>query len=62
LADELARVIRADFGDVGSMTCPATPSAVAGAVAVCHGVVDGYQSAVSVTFEDGMGHFTLAQD
>jgi len=61
LADELSRVITADSGDVESMTCPQTP--VQAAVVVdCHGVVDGYDSTVSVTFEDGLGHFTLVED
>jgi hypothetical protein len=61
LADELSRVITADFGDVGSMTCPQTP-VNAHVVVSCHGVVDGYDSTVEVTFEDGLGHFTLVED
>jgi hypothetical protein len=61
LADEVSRVISGDGGDVGSMTCPETPVVDAGALAVCHGVVDGSDSTVTVTFEDGLGHFTLAE-
>ena len=61
LADEVARVISGDFGDVGSMTCPDTAAVDADAVAVCHGVVDGYDSEVTVTFEDDLGHFTLVE-
>jgi len=62
LADELSRVITADFGDVGSMTCPETPAVAVDAVTSCHGMVDGLESTVSVTFEDGLGHFTLAEN
>jgi len=61
LADELSRVITADFGDVGSMKCPETP-VKAEIVVDCQGVVDGYDSTVSVTFEDGLGHFTLVEN
>lgn len=60
LADELSRVITADFADVGSMTCPQTP-VNAQVVVTCHGMVDGYESTVEVTFEDGLGHFTLVE-
>lgn len=61
LADELSRVITADFGEVGSMTCPQTP-VEAQVVVSCHGVVDGYDSTLEVTFEDVLGHFTLVED
>jgi hypothetical protein len=61
LADEVSRVIRGDGGDVRSMTCPETPAVDTGAVAVCHGVVDGSDSTITVTFEDGLGHFTLVE-
>jgi hypothetical protein len=61
LQDEVARVIRADGGDVKSMTCPATPAVVSTAVTVCHGVVDGSSWTFRLTFEDLLGHFTLEQ-
>ena len=60
LADELSRVITADSGDVKSMKCPETP-VKADVVVDCQGVVDGYDSTVSVTFEDELGHFTLVE-
>lgn len=61
LADELSRVIRADFGEVRSMTCP---ESVVGAHVIvdCQGVIDGFDSTVKVTFEDAVGHFTLVED
>ncbi len=62
LANELSRVITADFGDVGSMTCPETPAVVVDAVTICHGMIDGFESTLRVTFEDGLGHFTLVED
>lgn len=61
LADELSRVIAADFGDVESMSCPQTP-VQADVTVECHGVVDGYDSTVRVTFQDSRGHFTLVED
>lgn len=61
LQDEVARVISGDGGEVKSITCPETPAVEADAVAVCHGVVDGFDSEVTVTFEDGLGHFTLVE-
>ena len=60
LAGELSRVITADFGEVASMTCPETP-VDADVVVSCHGVVDGFDSKVEVTFEDKLGHFTLVE-
>jgi|GEM_PF-3936403 len=61
LADEVSRVISGDGGDVGSMTCAETPPVDAGVVVVCHGVVDGFDSKITLTFEDGLGHFTLVE-
>jgi|SRR5450631_626188 len=61
LQDEVARVIRADGGDVKSISCPATPVVVATAVTVCQGVVDGSNWTFRLTFEDLLGHFTLEQ-
>jgi hypothetical protein len=61
LSDEVSRVISGDGGDVGSMTCDETPAVDAGVVVVCHGVVDGFDSKITVTFEDGLGHFTLVE-
>lgn len=61
LADEVSRVISNDGGDVGSITCPETPDVRPGVAALCHGVVDGYDSEVTVTFGDGVGHFTLVE-
>jgi hypothetical protein len=61
LANEVSRVIRSDGGDVGSMTCPETPAVDVGVTAICHGAVDGFDSTVTVTFEDGLGHFTLVE-
>ena len=61
LADEVSRVISADAGDVGSMTCDETPAVDAGVVVVCHGVVDAFDSTITVTFEDALGHFTLVE-
>jgi hypothetical protein len=61
LQDEVARVIRADGGDVKSISCPATRVVVATAVTVCHGVVDGSEWTFRLTFEDLLGHFTLEQ-
>lgn len=62
LAAEVKRVISADFAEVGSMTCPATPVVRLDAVAACHGEVDGFESQVTVTFQDDLGHFTLVED
>ena len=59
LQDEVSRVISGDGGTVGPMTCPETAAVDAHVVAVCHGMVDGYDSEVTVTFEDDLGHFTL---
>lgn len=64
LQDEVSRVLGAGFGGgfcgaVTSVACPATPAVVAGAVTLCQGVVDGSSWSYRVTFEDGMGHFTL---
>jgi len=61
LADEVSRVISNDGGDVGSITCPDTSDVKAGVASVCHGLVDGFESAITVTFEDGVGHFTLVE-
>jgi hypothetical protein len=61
LADEVSRVISGDAGDVASMTCDETPAVDAGVVVVCHGVVDGFDSKINVTFEDGLGHFTMVE-
>ena len=61
LQDEVSRVISGDGGTVGPMTCPETAAVGAQVVAVCHGVVDGYDSEVTVTFEDDLGHFTLVE-
>lgn len=60
LADEVSRVIRGDFGDVASMTCPQTPVAT-DVVVECRGEVDGFDARIKVTFEDGLGHFTLME-
>jgi hypothetical protein len=46
---------------VGSITCPDTPEVRAGVTAECHGKIDGFESAVTVTFADGVGHFTLVE-
>jgi Domain of unknown function (DUF4333) len=61
LQGEVSRVIRGDGGQVLSISCPATRAVEAGAVAVCHAVIDGSDSSVSVTFDDGLGHFTLVE-
>jgi hypothetical protein len=61
LQDEVARVIRADGGDVKSISCPSTSVVVATAVTVCHGAVDGSNWTFRLTFEDLVGHFTLEQ-
>jgi len=61
LADEVSRVISNDGGDVGSITCPDTSDVKAGVASVCHGLVDGFESAITVTFQDGVGHFTLVE-
>jgi len=61
LAREVTRVITADGGDVPSMTCPDSPAVDADAVVVCHGVVDSFDSEVTVTFHDDLGHFTLVE-
>jgi hypothetical protein len=59
LQDEVARVVRIAGGDPTSVSCPATDVVVAGAVAECHGVMDGSSWTFRVTFDDGLGHFTL---
>jgi hypothetical protein len=59
LQDEVARLVRANGGDVGSISCPATPAVGASVVATCHGVVDQSNWSFQVTFTDGLGHFTL---
>jgi Domain of unknown function (DUF4333) len=62
LQDEVTRVISGDGGEVGSMTCPETANVDAGAATLCQGVVDGFPSEVTITFEDGLGHFTLLEN
>jgi Domain of unknown function (DUF4333) len=59
LQDEVSRLIRADGGDGASLSCPATPAVVPGAVVECPGVVGGSHWTFRVTFKDGLGHFTL---
>ena len=59
LQDEVSRLVRADGGDGASMSCPATPAVVAGAVVECPGVVGGSHWTFRVTFSDRLGHFTL---
>jgi len=59
LQDEVLRLIRADGGDGASTSCPATPAVVPGAVVECRGVVGGSHWTFRVTFNDGLGHFTL---
>ena len=44
------------------ISCPATPVVATDAVALCHGVIDGLDPSVRVTFEDGLGHFTLVEN
>jgi hypothetical protein len=62
LENEITRVISNDGGDVTSVSCPATPAVVADAVTVCHGVVDGFKWSYKVTFQDGKGHFAVAEN
>lgn len=59
LENELTRLIRSDWGEVTSLSCPATPAVEADTVTVCHGVVDELDSTYKVTFEDSRGHFTV---
>jgi hypothetical protein len=59
LQDEVTRVIGSSIGDVTSITCPATPVVATKVVTVCDGIVDGTDWSFKVTFEDGLGHFTL---
>jgi hypothetical protein len=59
LQDEVRRLVRANGGNVSSVSCPATPAVAPGAVTECRGVVDGSQWGFQVTFKDGLGHFTL---
>lgn len=61
LQDEVTRVASHDFGEVTSMSCPATPAVVADAVTECSGTVDGSPWRFKVTFQDGLGHFTLVE-
>jgi hypothetical protein len=59
LENEITRVYFDDGLDVARMACPATPAVVADAVTICHGSVDGADWSFRVTFQDGLGHFTL---
>ena len=59
LENEITRLYFDDGLDVRQMSCPATSAVVADAVTVCHGMVDGADWSFRVTFEDGLGHFTL---
>jgi hypothetical protein len=59
LQDEVTRLIGSSIGDVTSITCPATPVVATKVVTVCDGIVDGTDWSFKVTFEDGLGHFTL---
>ena len=59
LADEVSRVARNAGGNVGSVTCPDTQEVRSGAVVVCRGAMDGSSWDFRVTFDDGLGHFTL---
>lgn len=59
LADEVSRVARDAGGDMGSVTCPDTREVKSEAVVECRGAMDGSSWDFRVTFEDGLGHFTL---
>jgi len=61
LENELTRLIRANWGEVTSLTCPGTPAVEVDTVTVCHGEVDGFDSTYRVSFEDAMGHFTVEE-
>lgn len=62
LADELTRVIEADGGDVGEISCPDTPRVDDGATTVCTGTVDDWDEKLTVDFQDGEGHFVLTEE
>jgi len=59
LADEVSRVARNAGGNVGSVTCADTQEVRSGAVVGCRGAMDGSSWDFRVTFDDGLGHFTL---
>jgi hypothetical protein len=62
LQHEVTRVIGGDGSDVTSISCPSTPVVATDTVAVCHGVIDGIDSSVKVTFQDSLGHLTLVEN
>lgn len=61
LADEVQRVLENDYATVDEMTCPDTAVADAGSETFCHGVIDGTDGSVVVTFTDSRGHFELVE-
>lgn len=62
LETEIRRVLEDDLAVVGLLHCPDTNAVQANAVTVCRGNVDGYQTEVTVTFEDAAGHFELTEE
>jgi hypothetical protein len=61
LENEVSRVMSGDGFDATQLTCPATPQVSTDVVTECHGIVDGSDSTVRITFKDGLGHFALDQ-
>lgn len=59
---ELDRVLENDWSTVQSLRCPETALVLADAETVCTGVIDEVDTTVTVTFEDGAGHFTFLQE
>jgi hypothetical protein len=62
LADEVTRVFENSFSTVEELTCPDTPRVDADVVTECTGVVDDWDTTVTITFEDDEGHFTLEEE
>lgn len=59
LARALRRAVEVDGGVVGRMSCPDTATVGQDVTTVCHAVVDEYEWAMVVFFEDDDGRYTV---
>jgi hypothetical protein len=61
LAAAATAVIERDYGTVEELDCPDTEPVAAGVVTRCTGVVDDWDTVVTIIFEDDGGSFTLLE-
>ena len=59
LAAAVRREVEIDGGVVERMSCPDTAAVGQNVTTVCHAVVDDYEWAMVVFFEDAGGHYTI---